>query len=215
MQRFVPHFRVAPWADGQRVLHVYLLPDLAVDRELDRLAGACHAAMEPYPIALLEGGRLHATVEMVADTTADRITAAEREDLVEALRTHLADVTPFQVTAGSPIANKAGALLDLSPDEPLLDLRGHVQDALVEARGRDVLQHDGGRHHMSLGYAYDTADGDPLQSALRKITPSHVPFRVTHAHLLDVTFHERPRDGGMTAWEISWSPVAAIPLGAA
>ncbi|MFD7919657.1 hypothetical protein ACFV3R_10570 [Streptomyces sp. NPDC059740] len=215
MKRFVPHFQGAPWADGQRVLHVYLLPDLAVDRELDRLAGACHASMEPYPIALLKGGQLHATVEMVADTTADQIPAAEREDLVEALRKHLADVVPFQVTAGSPIANKAGALLDLSPDEPLVDLKGHVQDALVEARGRDVLQHDGGRHHMSLGYAYDTADGDSLQSALRTITPSHVPFHVAHAHLLDVTFHEHPREGGLTAWEISWSPVAAIPLGAA
>ena len=215
MKRFTPAFRGAAWANGQKVLHVYLLPDLAVDRELDRLTDACHEAMEPYPITLLSNGLLHATVEMVADTTADRITAAEREDLVEALHKHLADVAPFQVTAGSPIANKAGALLDLFPDEPLVDLKGRVQDALVEARGPDVIQHDGGRHHLSLGYAYDMADGDPLQSALRKITPSHAPFRVTHVHVLEVAFSERPREGGLTAWEISWDPVAVIPLGTA
>ncbi|MGW1158860.1 hypothetical protein ACWD48_11670 [Streptomyces sp. NPDC002519] len=211
----MPHFQGASWPDGARVLHAYLLPDLAVDRELAQLAAACHEAMAPYPIALLKNGLLHATVEMVADTTADRIPAAEREELAEALRKHLADVVPFQVAAGSPIANKAGALLDLSPDEPLVDLKGHVQNALVEARGREVLQHDGGRHHMSLGYSYNTADGDPLQSALRKIAPSHVPFHVAHVHLLEVAFHERPREGSLTAWEISWDPVAVIPLGAA
>lgn len=54
-----------------------------------------------------------------------------------------------------------------------------------------------------------------LDCALRKITPSHAPFHVAQVHLLDVTFHERPRDSGLTAWEISWDPVAAIPLGAA
>lgn len=153
------------------------------------------------------------TVEMVADTTADHITADERGALVAALNKHLGYTSPFQVTAGSPIANKAGALLDLSPDAPLVDLKGHVQDALVEARGPEVLQHDGGRLHMTLGNSHDTADSDPLQSALRKFDPGHVPFDVRQVHLLEVAFHERPRGNGKTAWEISWDPVAVIPLG--
>lgn len=215
MKTFLPHFQGAPWPDGARVLHVYVLPDPAMDRDLAQLAAACHEKMEPYPIALLKGGLLHTTVEMVADTTADRIPADQREDLVAALRNHLASLTPFQVTAGSPIANKAGALLDLSPDEPLVDLRGHVQNALIEARGPGVIQHDGGRHHMSLGYAYDAADSDPLQSALRTIAPSHAPLSVAQVHLLDVAFHHRARERGPAAWEISWDPVAVIRLGAA
>lgn len=215
MKRFTPQFQGVAWPDGLKVLHVYLLPDLTVDRELAQLTAACHEAMAPYPITLLTGGLLHSTVEMVADTSGDRISATERQDLVEALHKHVGDLVPFQVTAGSPIANKAGALLDLSPDEPLVDLKGHVQAAFVEARGHEVIQHDGGRHHMSLGYAYDTADGDLLQSALRRIAPSHVPFHVGQVHLLEVAFHERPREGGLTAWEISWDPVAVIPLGVA
>ncbi|WP_055530182.1 2'-5' RNA ligase family protein [Streptomyces graminilatus] len=213
MRKFVPQLQNAPWPDGARVLHAYLVPDLSVDHALARLAAACREAMRPYPITLLDDGLLHATVEMVADTTADRITAAERQDLVEALRGRLADMTPFQVTAGSPIANKAGALLDLGPDEPLIDLKGRVQDAFVEARGPAVIQHDGGRHHMSLGYSWDTADSDPLQSALRKISPSHVPFHVDRVHLLEVQFREHTRHGGKSAWELSWDPVAVIRLG--
>ncbi|WUT01067.1 2'-5' RNA ligase family protein [Streptomyces sp. NBC_00708] len=214
MKKFTPQFRGTAWQDGLKVLHVYLLPALAVDRELARLIAACHEAMAPYPITLLPDGLLHTTVEMIADTRADRIGAAERQDLVEALRKHIGDLAPFEITAGSPIANKAGALLDLAPDEPLVDLKGHVRDALIEARGRDVIQHDGGRPHMSLGYSWDTADSDSLQSALRRITPSHAPFHVSQVHLLEVGFDERPRDNDRTAWEITWNSVAVIPMNA-
>lgn len=213
MKKFIPQFQGAPWRDGARVLHAYLLPDLTVDHELAQLAASCRQAMDPYPITLLNDGLLHATVEMVADTTADRIAAGERQDLVEALRKHLAGTAPFQVTAGSPIANKAGALLDLSPDDPLVDLKGRVQDAFVESRGLEVIKHEGGRAHMSLGYSFDTADSDPLQSELRKITPSHVPFHVDQVHLLDVQFRECVRGNRGTAWEIAWDSVAVIPLG--
>ncbi|MGP8298142.1 2'-5' RNA ligase family protein [Streptomyces inhibens] len=171
--------------------------------------------MQPYPITLLNDGLLHATVEMVADTTADRITGDDREALAEALRKHLNGAVPFQVMADSPIANKAGALLDLSPDGPLVELTGRVRDAFREARGPDVIQHDGGRHHMSLGYSWATADSDRLQSTLRRIAPSHAPFHVNSVHLLEIEFREKPREDeeGTAAWEISWDPVATIPLG--
>lgn len=214
MKRFAPSFRGAPWPDGHRVLHVYLLPALSINHELARLVAACHAAMRDYPITLLDDDHLHATVEMVADTSADHITEDERSALAIALHEHLADVPAFQVTAGSPIANKAGALLDLAPDEPLAELRQRVQAAFRQVRGPDVIQHDGGRHHISLGYAFDAADSDPLQSALRRISPSHAPFRVDAVHLLDVQFRERRHGGsaGPGAWEIFWDYLAAIPL---
>ncbi|WP_459651550.1 hypothetical protein [Kitasatospora sp. Ki12] len=55
---------------------------------------------EPYPITPVGDGTLHCTIEMVADTTADKITPEERDDLVAALRTHLAFTGPLEVTAG-------------------------------------------------------------------------------------------------------------------
>jgi hypothetical protein len=213
VRRFVPQFQGTDWRDGVRVLHAYLVPDLSVDGELGQLAAACHQAMRAYPIVLLGDGQLHATVEMVADVTADRITGGDRRALVEALRKHLGDAVPFQATAGSPISNLHGARLELSPDAPLVDLKGRVRDAFREARGPDVIRHDGGRPHISLGYSWDTADSDTLLSALRQITPSHAPFHVTRVHLLDVQFREHARDDGATAWAISWDTVATIPLG--
>ncbi|WP_043267209.1 hypothetical protein [Streptomyces sp. CT34] len=107
MRKFVPQFQGSPWRDGARVLHAYLVPDLTVDQDLAQLVRSCHEAMKPYPITPLSDNLLHATVEMVADTTADRITDDEREALAQTLRHHLDGAVPFQVMAGSPIANKA------------------------------------------------------------------------------------------------------------
>jgi hypothetical protein len=61
---------------------------------------------------------------------------------------------------------------------------------------RGLIQHDGGRHHMSLGYSWDTASSDTLQSALRRIAPSHAPFRIAHVYLVDVQFRKRARAHG-------------------
>ncbi|MFJ9841791.1 hypothetical protein ACIRYZ_15220 [Kitasatospora sp. NPDC101155] len=212
MEKFVPKFQGAPWPDGARVLHVYAVPDLQTDLPLARLVNECRDAMSPYPITSIGDGTLHCTIEMVADTTADKITPEERDDLVAALHTHLAFTGPLEVTAGSPIANRAGAFLDLSPDARLVDLREHVRDAIREVRGPGALLHDGGRHHISLGYAWAEASSDALQTALRRISPSHVPVRFTALHLLDVKFQQVPRPGGELAWELTWEPVAAIAL---
>ncbi|MER7701467.1 2'-5' RNA ligase family protein [Kitasatospora sp. NPDC097605] len=212
MEKFVPKFQGAPWPDGARVLHVYAVPDLGTDLDLARLVDECRAAMRPHPITPMDDGTLHCTLDMIADTTSDRITAEERADLVAALRDHLAGTRPFEVTAGSPIASRAGAFLDLSPDHALFDLRERVRDAIRRTRGPGALLHDGGRPHISLGYAWSDASSDALQSVFRRISPSHVPLRIRDVHLLDVRFQQHPRPGDETAWQLSWSPVAIIPL---
>ncbi|MEU8924640.1 2'-5' RNA ligase family protein [Kitasatospora sp. NPDC048545] len=212
MEKFVPQFQGSPWPDGARVLHVYAVPDLRVDLPLARLVGECHKAMLPFPITPIGDGTLHCTLEMVADTTADKITAEERDVLLRALRKHLDTASPLEITAGSPVANRAGAFLDLSPDDGLVDLRERVRAAIREVRGPGALLHDGGRPHISLGYAWATASSDELHTALRRISPSHAPVRVTGVQLLDVQFQRRPRPNGETAWELSWEPVAELPL---
>ncbi|MFC8449337.1 2'-5' RNA ligase family protein [Kitasatospora sp. NPDC057223] len=212
MERFVPKFQGRPWPDGARALHVYALPDLDSDRELARLADTCREAMRAFPISVLADGLLHSTVEMIADTTADRISAAERDELTAALREQLAGTGPLLVTAGSPIANRFGAFLDLHPDEGLVALRERVRETVRAVRGPTALQHDGGRPHMSLGYARGEGDSDRLQTALRQISPSHAPLHVANLHVVDVRFRELPCGDGETGWDISWEPVAVIPL---
>ncbi|MFE6866221.1 2'-5' RNA ligase family protein [Kitasatospora sp. NPDC057692] len=212
MEKFVPKFQGAPWPDGARVLHVYAVPDLRTDRGLADLAGACRTAMRPYPITPLGDDTLHCTLDMIADTTSDRITPAERADLVAALREHLAATAPFEVTAGPPVANRAGAVLHLSPDHLLLDLRERVRDAIRRTRGPGALLHDGGRPHISLGYAWSEASSEDLRTALRRLSPGHAPVRVREVQLLDVRFRRHPRPGAETAWQLSWTPVATVPL---
>ena len=215
MKRFIPQFQGRDWPDGARVLHVYAVPDPTTDTELLKLAATCRPAMASYPIAVLSDELLHITIEMVADTSADNINADGRGVIAAALRKHLASSNPVEIVLGSPIVNRAGALLDTWPDDELVAAQITVRDALREVRGPAAIQHDGGRMHMSLGYSYDTADSDPLQSALRRISPSHARFRVSALHLLDVQFRERQQPDGRRGWEMSWEPVATIPLGSA
>ncbi|MER5349344.1 2'-5' RNA ligase family protein [Kitasatospora sp. NPDC002551] len=212
MEKFVPKFQGAPWPDGARVLHVYAVPDLGTDAELASLVGDCRKAMRPFPITPLGDDTLHCTLDMIADTTADRITAGERADLVAALRERLAGTGPFEVAAGSPVANRAGAVLHLDPEQAVLDLRERVRDAIRRTRGPGALLHDGGRPHISLGYAWAEASSDALRTALRRIVPGHTPVRIRDVRLLDVRFRQQPRPGDASAWEISWTPVATVPL---
>ncbi|WP_030462545.1 2'-5' RNA ligase family protein [Kitasatospora sp. NRRL B-11411] len=210
MHLFTPRYQGAFWVDGASVLHVYALPR-AEDGDFHRLAARCFEVLEPYPVTTT-AGHLHSTVEMIADTTSDNIPPAERDALTQALHRHLADVPAFEVLAGSPIVNATGALLDLSPDDHLLELRERVRAAIRETRGAGALRHGGGRPHATLAYAYDSADSDEVQSKLRRISPSHAPLTVDAVHLLDVTWQQRRQGDGRTAWTISWTSVATIPL---
>lgn len=212
MKRFTPSFQGRPW-NGDRVLHVYALPDQDTDAALLALADACHAAMAPYPIRALGNDQLHLTVEMITDATADAIGESEREVLVEALREKLAAAEPVHTEIGHPYSNRAGVLFDVWPDQDLLNVRALVRDAVREVRGDDAVLHDGGRPHMALGYSWDTADSDPLNSTLRAITPRRVPVTISRLYLLDVTFTQQPLADGHSSCDISWTPIAALPLG--
>ncbi|MFF3337819.1 2'-5' RNA ligase family protein [Streptomyces flavidovirens] len=214
MKQFVPNFAGRPWPDGASVLHVYALPDLRVDRDLGVLVEECRTAMKPFPILPLSDDLLHITVEMVSDVTSDHITATERAELVTGLRKSLAGVPSFQVLAGSPVANKAGAYLDCWPDEDLHALHSAVRTALRTARGTDAVQYGNGRPHCSLGYSYADAESDLLQSAFRKISPSHASYTVRSVDLVDVTFTRTTPSTARsdTAWEFSFTSVATIPL---
>ncbi|WP_406303642.1 2'-5' RNA ligase family protein [Streptomyces sp. NBC_00885] len=216
MERFVPRFQGHPWVDGMRVLHAYIPLRPGVDDELLALVHTCRPAMAGYPIDPLfpadpaDPGVLHLTVEMVADATATDIGPAERTALADALREALSGVSPFETQVGPPIGNIAGVVLDVWPDEAVLNLQEGVRTAIRKTRGDTALQHSGGRPHMQLGYSYGAASSDLLNSVLRGLTPRRAPLRVGSVHLLDVCFAIAPDTGG---WRMTWEPVAEIPLG--
>lgn len=216
MERFNPKFQGGPWTEGMGVVHAYVLPRAGVDDELISLAHACRPALLDYPIDLAcppeagDPGTLHLTIEMVADAPAADISASERADLVKALHHELAGVSPFVTEVGPPIGNIAGAVLDVWPDDQAVALQDRVRAAIRATRGDAALQHNGGRIHCSLGYSWDTANSDRLNSALRALTPRRAPLRVDTLHLLDVRYDIAADSGG---WHMSWEPIAEIPLG--
>jgi len=176
---------------------------------------ACRTAMQEYPIWCLPDDLVHITIKMNAVAPSEQISADQRARLVSALEARLTGIEPFTVLCGSPLANRSGAVLDTHPDQHLAALRNLARAALWEVHDSPAIWHEGGRGHASLGYAYTAADSDPLQSTLRRISPSHAPLVVSHLHLLDVRWTAHPAPAGGDRWEMSWRTIAVLPLGAA
>ncbi|MEZ0094976.1 2'-5' RNA ligase family protein [Streptacidiphilus sp. EB129] len=216
MEKFIPSFRGAPWPDGSdpdapeastRVLHVYAVPDLAVDRELAVLVGECRAAMKGYPILPADDVFLHLTLEVVSVGTSDTVTAEQRVSLVEALLVALAKVDAFTLDLGSPLAGRNGALMDVHPDAEVDALHRVIRCAVQNTVPSD-FHYPVAPVHMSLGYSFADGSSDKLQSALRRIRPSHATMTVASVQLVDVLFRQVPVGDGQQAWDLSWDHVA-------
>lgn len=212
MKAFTPAFRGQDWQSGAGALHLYVRPEPG-DQEFHDLAAASRAVLGDYPIWCVPDDLVHITVEMDAAAPSDGISPAERTSLIAALKDRLTRIEPFTVLCGSPLANRTGAILDTYPDQGLVALRNLVRSSLRDVHDTSAIAHEGGRGHASLGYAYDSADSDPLQSALRRISPSHAPLTVSNLHLLDVRWTAHPRPDGGVRWEMDWDPVAVLRLG--
>jgi hypothetical protein len=222
MEKFVPNFRGAPWSPdripgaagegggGARALHVYAVPDLTVDQDLAALVTQCRTAMKGHPVLPADDQYLHLTLEVVSARYSDQIGDAERADLVQALLTAMAKVDAFTLELGSPLAGRAGALLDVHPDGEVDSLHRAIRCAVQNALPTDVL-YPVPPIHMSLGYSYAAGDSDRLQSALRRIRPGHATMTIASVQLVDVLFRQVPVDGQL-AWDLSWDHVATIPL---
>lgn len=211
MKNWTPLFRSRPWQHAMKARHVYALPE-STDHELLALAAACRSAMSSYPIDPQPDDLLHITIAMDTSMPSDQMSQQETEDFVSALAQRLVDIPAFTVTCGPPIANGAGALLGAFPSEEFDELQARVHKALLDARGPSSVQYEPGRPHASLGYSFDSADSDPLQSTLRKITPLHAPWTVSRVHVLDVAYHRVEAGNSQMAWRMSWESVAEVPL---
>ncbi|MGW0672558.1 hypothetical protein [Streptomyces sp. NPDC002746] len=219
MEQFVPKFRGSAWPSGTGVLHIYALPRKGVEDDLLEMALACNSLAEGYPIDPQysgtedDAGLLHMTLEIVADKPTAEYTPADLLMLVNELNRQLADVAPFTTRVGHPYSNVAGVVLDTWPDAEAIGLNDRLRRAIRAARGEAALKHSGGRHHISIGYAVDSANSDELNGPLRNdITPREAEFGIEQVHLLDVTWTFDDELGG---WRMSWKPVAVIPLGQA
>lgn len=198
------------WPPGWTRLHVYLLPDLARDRDLARLVHGCRAAMAPFPfLAPVPDPWLHVTVQPVMGVPAAEIGPAERAKLADRLTEALADVPAFTLTAGSPLASVTVVLADLDGDLPgqhLHTVHARCREAVAAVLGSEAVAYEAMPGHLTLAYATGTGDSGRVQAALRQqVRPSHATLTVGAVHLLDVTQDLRTAS-------YHWTPVARIPL---
>ncbi len=194
------------WPAGQTRLHVYLLPELAVDSALGELVAGCRAAMAGYPVAAVADPWLHITVQMITGRPAQEIGQTQRAALRTELAAHLADLPSFTLIAGSPLAGRSGVILDLSPDKPFREIHERTRAAICDVLGPGSLDYDAFPAHLALAYATGHADSDFLQSALRRVRPSHAPVTISAVHVVDV-------DQDARRHQYRWIPVATVALG--
>jgi len=207
---FLNPARLALWPSGHSRLHVYLLPDLTVDRELAALIGGCREVLGGFADAVQIVGDpwLHTTVQMVARPAAD-ITDDQRRQLIDRLRHHLSILAPFRLSCGSPLATLSSVLLDQDGDAPggsFTVIHTHVRQAIRDVLGDDVLAYDTLPPHLTIGYGAGPADSGRIGSTLRKqVRPSHAAMTVAAVWLVDVTQHIDPVG-------YQWETVARIAL---
>jgi hypothetical protein len=89
-------------------------------------------------------------------------------------------------------ATCTGAVLDVWPDAQAVALQERVRAAIRTTRGDAALQHVGGRLHMSLGYSYDSASSDSLNSRLRGDHTAPVAAARGHPASAERPFRDRP-----------------------
>jgi hypothetical protein len=117
MQKFIAGRAV--WPDGWTKLHLYVLPRLDVEADLVSLIGRTRKVIADYPaIVPVADEWLHATVHMIDGVSGADVAGQQRADLTAALRRHLSGQPAFQVSAGPPMANRAGVILDMDGDLP-------------------------------------------------------------------------------------------------
>ncbi|AKH83976.1 hypothetical protein AA958_19305 [Streptomyces sp. CNQ-509] len=194
------------WPEGETLLHVYALCDLASHPALAALVRGARAALRDFPLSHVEDRWLHITIDQITDQVASAIGQDERDQLADALTEHLRDTDPFDLTVGSLLSSRFGVIADLHPDEPLIRLHEAVRATIRDVRGEAAVRYPWGVQHLTISYATQEADSDEAQRLLHRVRPGHAPLRVDAVHLVDVT-------ADSTAKTITWAHLAAIPLG--
>ncbi|RAK34638.1 hypothetical protein B0I29_111240 [Actinoplanes lutulentus] len=205
MKPFVFRHGTGKWPEGETLLHVYAIPDLARDRELGELVAGCRTALAEYPLTFVEDRWLHITISQITDAFGTGYSASSRAELASALSADLAGFGTFELTIGSCLAQSSVVMFDVHPDERIGALGSAVHATIGRVRGEAALGYNAGVPHMSLAYANGVADNADIQRDLRRVRPGHAVMRISSVFLVEVTV-------SAAAKTVTWSPIAEIPL---
>lgn len=176
------------WPSEQRVLELYVVPDLARDHDLAALVAGCRDVFTQFPATdkPIPDEWLHVTVQPINDGVAEPVPPQARQELIAKLATTFAATPSFTTQVGSVLAYATGIVADVHDDAPFEDLVGRARTAVAAVCGTGAVAYDTLPAHMALAYANGEQDSDPVARALRRVRPSHAPMTVDAVHLVEV-----------------------------
>lgn len=177
------------WPPGQRMLQLYVLPDLERDHDLAELIGRCREVLSRFPATdrPIPDMWLHVTIQPINHGIFEPLPAATMLRLVDELAAAFAPVAAFRALVGSPLAYPTGVIADLADDTPFDDLIERSRKAITAVCGPDAATFDTRPAHLTLAYAHAEQDTDLVARALRRgVRPSHAPMTVNAVHLVEV-----------------------------
>jgi 2'-5' RNA ligase len=194
------------WRPGWRVgrsfytWHITFAGVPAVAVLADQYAAALSDLPQYDPVPL---EWLHLTMQGIGFT--DEVDRETVDQVVAAVRTRLADISPVTVTIGPAEIDPEALRLPVRPVEPLTGIRDAIRAAIVDVRGAENLSESPDyRPHVSLGYTNTTGPAQHAIDALDGHEPRTAQVLVDSVALIDLN-----RDHKM----YQWSTVAEIALG--
>ena len=200
--RTVDHWAAHPeWKAGRRRLMTYIVFEKG--SSFAKAAKKVQAGLVGAPAAVCPPDSLHQTLQGAGweDELAFAQVEAVRRNAAAAVRR----VTEFDLSIESVRFAEDALVFDLSPAEPLRELKALLHDAVSRALGRTA---EGGPEeivpHMTVAYCSAAADAGPLFAAIEKHKAVKAePYRVKHVELIWLS---REKD------RYSWETIERMPL---
>lgn len=177
------------WEPGERVWHLYALPDLTLPENTTfaDLARHHHAILTteelaPHVSAVPEKW-LHATIQMITRDPAT--TQARTTELIERLENAVARINAF-TTHAIPVAGQWGTELQLWPDAQFAALHHAATDPIRRVLGPDALHRPAPRPHITTAYCTAPIDSGIIASHFRRVRPPRADLTITRIALVDV-----------------------------
>ena len=129
---------------------------------------------------------LHLTMQGVG--FADRVPAADLDEIVLAAESRLARTAAFQVTVGPAVLDAETIQLPVTPVRPLQDLRDRLRAAIGDVWGPDAIPELPQLNpHISLAYFNTPSPAAPLRTLVAQTPPTTATTTIRCLTLINLT----------------------------
>lgn len=194
------------WRPGFRIGRKFYAWHLTFDDapDLHRLAREYAPALDIPGLDVIPVQWLHLTMQGVGFT--DEVPTAEIDAIAEAARDRFADLAPFDVTLGPTVTEPEVVRLQVTPAEPVAQVRLAVRAGIAEVWGADCVPEQDSDFipHVSLAYSNSDGSAEPILRAAKSVDITPAKATISAAQLIVLNRDNR---------QYQWTDYAVIPLG--